>query len=66
MGIIVNGVQPVYYEMACELAFPVQEGLSASLLVLGNLIFGVLFFMLFLIPQLAKREYCKGRIEIIS
>ena len=54
MGIIINGVTPLYYEMACELAFPVQEGLATALMVIGNNLFGVMFFLLFLIPQLSK------------
>ncbi|KAF6036656.1 DIRC2 [Bugula neritina] len=52
-SLCINGAIPIYYEMGCELAFPVHEGLTCSLLTLTNNLFGMMFFLIFLVPSLA-------------
>ncbi|KAF6036657.1 DIRC2 [Bugula neritina] len=50
----INGFIPIYYELASECAFPVDESLACALLSTLNNVFGVVFFLLLLIPALAS------------
>jgi len=49
----INGFIPIYYELASECAFPVDESSACALLTTLNNVIGVVFFLLLLIPALA-------------
>ena len=48
-GIVVNGAVPIFYELAVDAAYPVEEGLTTSVLTVANNIGGLIFL---LIPSL--------------
>ncbi|KAF6036659.1 hypothetical protein EB796_005052 [Bugula neritina] len=52
-AISINGVIPLYYELACDSAFPADEGLTGSVIVTVNNLLGFTVLMLFLHPTLA-------------
>ena len=54
-----NGVVPLYYELGCEITFPVYEGLSSTFITVVNDTCGLIFYALFLIPALADGESSK-------
>ncbi|XP_067935938.1 solute carrier family 49 member 4-like [Watersipora subatra] len=49
---MIGGI-PLYYELGCELAFPVYEGLCGTFITVINDLIGLAFYALFLIPSLA-------------
>ena len=53
-SLTLNGVIPLYYELGCESAYPVHEGLAGSFITVINNVVGMVFFFLIQIPQLAK------------
>lgn len=56
ISMCINGMVPLVYELACEITYPVYEGIPASLITIVNSLTAPLFFGLFLIPPLAQGE----------
>jgi len=55
-GISINGVCPLYYELGCEISYPVHEGLTCVMMVQMNTFISMVYFLLFLVPSLANSE----------
>ena len=53
-SLTLNGVIPLYYELGCESAFPVHEGLACSFISVINSLWQMVFFLLVLIPELVE------------
>ncbi|XP_070174138.1 solute carrier family 49 member 4 homolog [Littorina saxatilis] len=49
-GVFVNGGIPLFYEAACEVTYPVAEGVTTGVLTALNNIVGVVFFALLFVP----------------
>ena len=45
---------PLFFEMACEVTYPVAEGVTNLVLTLANNIFGLLFLFVQMIPHIGK------------
>ena len=45
---------PLFFEMACEVTYPVAEGVTTLVLTLANNIFGLLFLFIQMIPKIGK------------
>ena len=52
--LLLNASVPLYYEMACEVTYPVAEGITNFVLTLVNNIGGLLFLLISMIPHLGK------------
>nr|KAG5705691.1 hypothetical protein BaRGS_026630 [Batillaria attramentaria] len=50
IGVCINGAIPLFYEAACEVSYPVAEGVTTGMLALLNNIVGIIFFALLLVP----------------
>ncbi|XP_078324118.1 solute carrier family 49 member 4 homolog isoform X2 [Crassostrea virginica] len=50
--LLLNASVPLYYEMACEVTYPVAEGITNFVLTLVNNIGGLLFLLISMIPHL--------------
>ncbi|KAF6029192.1 DIRC2 [Bugula neritina] len=53
MSLVENGVIPLYYELACDCTFPVDEGLTCALMSSWNNLFAFVFYMFWFSPYLA-------------
>ncbi|XP_067935936.1 solute carrier family 49 member 4-like isoform X2 [Watersipora subatra] len=52
ISICMNGGVPLYFELGCEITYPVPEGLSAAYITVLNDVFGLIFYTIFFIPGL--------------
>jgi len=57
----INGCVPLFYELGCEVTFPVHEGLTNTVLNVVNNLVGMLFFLLFLVPSLASGTFITSK-----
>ena len=57
--LLLNASVPLYYEMACEVTYPVAEGITNFVLTLVNNIGGLLFLLISMIPHLGKNVNVK-------
>ncbi|XP_069113459.1 solute carrier family 49 member 4 homolog isoform X2 [Argopecten irradians] len=59
-GMFLNGAIPLFYELACEAAYPVSEGLAGGFMTWLNNLFGIMFLMALLIPGIgtAWMNFC--------
>ncbi len=53
-GIFVNGTIPLFYELTCEVCYPVAEGISGGLLSAQGNMAGLLIFIVFDIPNVGE------------
>lgn len=51
-GLFLNGGIPLFYELSCEVSYPIAEGITGAFLTLLNNIFGVLFLLALQIPSI--------------
>lgn len=49
-----NGALPLCYEMACELGYPIHEGLIGTVISLGINVAAVLFLLIELLPNIGN------------
>lgn len=54
IGLCVNGSIPLYFELACEYAYPVHEGLAGACSVEVNMLCSVLYSSLYFVPTLSR------------
>ncbi|XP_071103142.1 solute carrier family 49 member 4 homolog [Haliotis cracherodii] len=52
MGIFINGSVPLFYELGCEAAYPIAEGVTAGVLTIANNLTGVIFLSVLQIPRI--------------
>ena len=53
-NVFMNAATPLFYETACEVSYPVAEGVTNLVLTLVNNIFGLLFLLVQMIPNIGK------------
>ncbi|XP_067936429.1 solute carrier family 49 member 4 homolog [Watersipora subatra] len=55
IGIAVStqSIFPICAELACEYAYPVYEGLTCTILLIGSYMIGIVFYCLLFVPKLA-------------
>ena len=53
-NVFMNAATPLFYETACEVSYPVAEGVTNLVLTLFNNIFGLLFLLVQMIPNIGK------------
>ncbi|XP_067937108.1 solute carrier family 49 member 4-like [Watersipora subatra] len=56
IAICMNGGVPLFYELGCEITYPVHEGLSSAYITVFNDFFGLVFYALFFIPGLGDGD----------
>ncbi|XP_067935944.1 solute carrier family 49 member 4-like [Watersipora subatra] len=56
IGICMNARAPLCYELGCEIAYPVPEGLAAAYITTLSGICGTLFYLIFFIPGLDEND----------
>ncbi|XP_067685876.1 solute carrier family 49 member 4 homolog [Haliotis asinina] len=49
--------EPLIYELACEVTFPIGEGTTNSILTLGNNIFGFIFLLIPTLPHVNSQSW---------
>ena len=51
-----NAATPLFFETACEVTYPVAEGVTNLVLTLVNNIFGLIFLLIQMIPNIGKNN----------
>ena len=51
-----NGAVPLYYELVCEIVYPVSEGIANMVLTLMNNITGLIFTLVLVIPNIGEEN----------
>ena len=57
----IAGSSPLFYELACETAFPIAEGLTNGVQTWMNNLVGLIFLLMFLIPAVGNS---KGQLSL--
>lgn len=60
LSMAINGSNPLFFELACETAYPIAEGITGGLMTFVNNIVGGIFLLMLLIPNIgtAWMNYC--------
>lgn len=58
-----QGCAPLFFELICETAFPIAEGLTNGIQTWMNNLVGLIFLLLFLIPAIGQ---CSGKSIYVS
>ncbi len=53
-GIFVNGAIPLFYELSCEMCYPVAEGITGGYLTFLNNFVGIVLLFMFYINHIGK------------
>ena len=53
-GGFVGAATPLFFEIACELSYPVAEGLTNGVLTLLNNISGLIFLFMMMVPNIGE------------
>lgn len=56
-GVFLDGCSPLFYELVCEAAYPVGEGVSSCFLQMMTIIAGVVFLSIQEIPNLGEDHF---------
>ena len=59
-----NAATPLFYETGCEVAYPVAEGVANLVLTLVNNLFGLVFLLIQMIPNIGKNCYLSQGIRL--
>ena len=51
-----NAATPIFFETACEVTYPVSEGVTNLVLTLVNNMFGLLFLLVQMVPNIGKSD----------
>ena len=51
-----NAATPIFFETACEVTYPVSEGVTNLVLTLVNNMFGLIFLLVQMIPNIGKSD----------
>ena len=54
---LLGSTSPLYFEMACEVTYPVAEGVTNLVLTLLNNIGGLVFLIVLMIPNIGKISF---------
>jgi len=52
--LLLNATPPLYFETACEVTYPVAEGVTTLVLTLMNNVGGLIFLLVQMIPNIGK------------
>ena len=56
-GVCLLGTIPLFFELGCETAYPVAEGLTNSWMTWWNNVFGLVFLLVPLIPNIGESVF---------
>ena len=54
---LLGSTSPLYFEMACEVTYPVAEGVTNLVLTLLNNMGGLVFLIVLMIPNIGKISF---------
>ena len=57
-----NAATPLFYETGCEVAYPVAEGVANLVLTLVNNLFGLVFLLIQMIPNIGKYSHLREHV----
>lgn len=60
-SLFLGAASPLFYEMACEVTYPVAEGVTNLVLTLVNNIAGLLFLLVQLVPNIGDWTLYKNK-----
>ena len=60
-NVLMNSTVPLFFETACEVTYPVAEGVTNLVLTLANNIAGLVFLLIQMIPHIGNTAKFKIR-----